>query len=1079
MGFKSLFRWRFQSGTNSRNTRTNTNVLCFESLEDRRLLAITWANQGSHNFVANYGADNAVLAEAMVVRAIDEWATYINDFNYDDDDDPNTVNFRNNTFTLYVSSGSLGAGTRGTTGGILVDANQRPVQASITMDDDGGGAGWFFDETPSDDGEFTGIVNAFQASFIDASGGGTSNYNDFYRTIVHEIGHALGIYLVMGQRLYSQTTSAGTDPIDGFSDLRQFNGANITVTLTENGGGHVFEGTSLAPVHPNDLMNPGRTVPAGSNPFETTRQFVSDLNVQLLADAYGYGVTLPSTLNTVHATLDSLSGVLLVQDIPSGTNNITLDIVGDNIEILVGSTTELVSLNQVERIVIAQNGSSGSVTVLDPILERMRQDVDYVVSSNEDEVDNDGNLSNGLVDLDSVVPGNQVTLRAAIQNANNDTSAAIYVPRIPNGYTLTRQGTETNNALYNDLDITGDVTIVGAGAGLTVIDASGLAGDASTGHDRIFHVRTSGATLNLSHVTLTGGNIAATSTDNSNDGGAILAEANTTLSVSEVAFVDNSASVGYSGTATGGAIRVDGIGTISKSLFVGNSAETSGGAVYSQTAGSNVTIYASVFALNSAGNYQNVRNNSTLASLGHNLVEADPLDPTDDTDVFTEPTDVVVTTYTPDYVVTTAVDEFDSNDHMSLREAVDAANTVSGMIWVPAWHFRLTRTGTESDETNDLDILDDMAIRGLGPGLTVLDASLLGLDGNAAAGMALHDRVIEVASNVDFELTGVTLTGGHVRATSAGQASGGGLYSRSGSTLTLDYVAVVDNHVDNASGSTNTLGGGMRIDGAATITRSVFTENSAVTSGGAIYADPSAGTVTIGTSVFANNSAGNFQNVRRGTTVDSSGGNLADADGTGGDKVFDHGTDYGTPAPNGEIVVTTVEDSFDQQDGPHLVSLRDAVFAANAASGADEIWIPAWDLRLTRVGAAGNVNEGLVTGTDTQQRLSTGDIDIRGSLTLRGVAGSTSVDWAVHARDRLLAMTNGVDRVFELEGDYNGSRLVNSGDYLVWANSSPPVSGDELPADGDEDGDVDATDHAIWSAAYLSELTFAGLADPD
>jgi hypothetical protein len=48
----------------------------FELLEDRRVLAILWANQSTHNFESVYGATNAALAEAMVVRAIDDWNKY-------------------------------------------------------------------------------------------------------------------------------------------------------------------------------------------------------------------------------------------------------------------------------------------------------------------------------------------------------------------------------------------------------------------------------------------------------------------------------------------------------------------------------------------------------------------------------------------------------------------------------------------------------------------------------------------------------------------------------------------------------------------------------------------------------------------------------------------------------------------------------------------------------------------------------------------------------------------------------------------------------------------------------------------
>src|SRR5262249_14809099 len=155
--------------------------------------------------------------------------------------------------------------------------------------------------------------NSFQASFVDATTGGI-NYNDFYRTVVHEIGHAMGLFLG-GPVLDSFTTNAGTDQVNHTSALKQFHNASgqfgVNATFTTFNGGHIYEGPvdpifPTAPTHPNDLLNDGRTVPPpGGNPIPTTRQFISDLDAQILADAYGYTVTLPSALNTAHATLDS------------------------------------------------------------------------------------------------------------------------------------------------------------------------------------------------------------------------------------------------------------------------------------------------------------------------------------------------------------------------------------------------------------------------------------------------------------------------------------------------------------------------------------------------------------------------------------------------------------------------------------------------------------------------------------------------------------------------------------------------------------------------------------------------------
>jgi hypothetical protein len=48
-----------------------------------------------------------------------------------------------------------------------------PKATTIRLDNDGGGApgpGWFFDETPTDDIEFTGISSPFAASFVDVNG---------------------------------------------------------------------------------------------------------------------------------------------------------------------------------------------------------------------------------------------------------------------------------------------------------------------------------------------------------------------------------------------------------------------------------------------------------------------------------------------------------------------------------------------------------------------------------------------------------------------------------------------------------------------------------------------------------------------------------------------------------------------------------------------------------------------------------------------------------------------------------------------------------------------------------------------
>lgn len=216
-------------------------------------MAINWVNQGNasndaDNFETIYGVATASIARQLVSRAISDWNAVIRDFNYDGDNDPAT----DNTYSLQVFAGGFPFSLRGLTDISATTTTGLPTAGSIVMDDDGGGTGgWFFDQTPLDDAEFTAVANsledgtgdAFQASFIDVTTGGTK-YHDFYRTIVHEIGHAVGIYLSSApglDRLFNMTTDIGDDPNSNtLADrLRTFNGSNGTVTLVTNGGGHI------------------------------------------------------------------------------------------------------------------------------------------------------------------------------------------------------------------------------------------------------------------------------------------------------------------------------------------------------------------------------------------------------------------------------------------------------------------------------------------------------------------------------------------------------------------------------------------------------------------------------------------------------------------------------------------------------------------------------------------------------------------------------------------------------------------------------------------------------------------------
>lgn len=267
--------------------------LFVEPLEDRRMLAvILWTNRGvdggadNDNFAAQFGA-LAEEARAIVDRAIDDWEEAILNFNYLGPFGGAGQPIAANTFQLTIDAVDLGDTRRGRNFNNSYDAQGKPFSGEIELDDDGAGDGWFFDITPGDDAEFVDLVAKYEASFTGV--GAANNDDDFYRTIVHEMGHAIGITNNGAAAIQNFMIDTGQqDANDNAEDLLLFTGASGQITLTTDGGAHIYEGPAVAglPTHPNDLMNAGRTV--GAPP--TTRQLISELDLQLLSDAYGYSV---------------------------------------------------------------------------------------------------------------------------------------------------------------------------------------------------------------------------------------------------------------------------------------------------------------------------------------------------------------------------------------------------------------------------------------------------------------------------------------------------------------------------------------------------------------------------------------------------------------------------------------------------------------------------------------------------------------------------------------------------------------------------------------------------------------------
>jgi fibronectin-binding autotransporter adhesin len=189
-------------------------------------------------------------------------------------------------------------------------------------------------------------------------------------------------------------------------------------------------------------------------------------------------------------------------------------------------------------------------------------------------------LGDGVVDTVLWLPGNQVSLRGAIQEANA-LAGADTIQLLSGTYLFSRTGTNEDAASTGDLDITDTLTIAGDRIFGATIDANGI--------DRAFHVH-SGTTLLLSRVTVIDGN--ADQGAGSHDGGAVLNDGGTTTIIYST-LDGNTADQGGGAANAGGTLR------LINSTVSGNEADADGGGVHASSG----TVYVtnSTVSGNSAG----------------------------------------------------------------------------------------------------------------------------------------------------------------------------------------------------------------------------------------------------------------------------------------------------------------------------------------------------------------------------------------------------------------------------------------------------------------------------------------------
>lgn len=149
----------------------------------------------------------------------------------------------------------------------------------------------------------------------------------------------------------------------------------------------------------------------------------------------------------------------------------------------------------------------------------------------------------------------------------------------------------------------------------------------------------------------------------------------------------------------------------------------------------------------------------------------------------------------------------------SLRAAIMEANALPGLdtIDVPAGTYLLTLAGPDEDDglTGDLDINDDVTIRGAGPGVTILDGNGL-------------DRIFDVLAPTT--ITGMTIRNGNPGTGPTGH-HGGAIFN--GDFLALKDVVITGNAAEM-------VGGGIANIGDLTLSDATVSGNTAGTRGGGI-----------------------------------------------------------------------------------------------------------------------------------------------------------------------------------------------------------------------------------------------------
>ncbi len=339
--FRQAFRDAVSGSLGNWKRHKSPRKLRFEGLEDRRLLALVWANRGedSDMFDAAFGP-NAEVGRGVVDSALREWNRVVTGYQ----GSPFDVQL---TIAMDPTNPALSAFASNT----IRDDNGVPISGTVTINmalDNANNTQWYLDPTPDDNSEFMGtLVHAFARN--PTPGGPAAGMRDLRTLLVHELGHTMGISsgspLMYANPAITMTKTNITDNSvgSGANTYWLFQGPSVNVVMTDfDIGGPVTPsaGHNAMPVAGNPAINfNSQTYYTAVDTMQptslSTRRILLTNKVALMMKDMGYDVALPERNGTFHTVLNSATGLLTIRGGNDNTqiNNVNQGVSSDNIVI--------------------------------------------------------------------------------------------------------------------------------------------------------------------------------------------------------------------------------------------------------------------------------------------------------------------------------------------------------------------------------------------------------------------------------------------------------------------------------------------------------------------------------------------------------------------------------------------------------------------------------------------------------------------------------------------------------------------------------------------------------------------------